>query len=109
MSNPLENVIQHAQKMQEYLQKIQKECMEIKVTGEAGAGLVKMVLNGNGDVLDVQIDDSVYQESKQVLQDLVAAAANDANCKRERLKNEKLKKLSGDRDFSKNFNFPFML
>ena len=103
------NVMQQAQKMQEDFKKTQQELDLIKVTGEAGAGLVKVTITGNGDTLNIEIDDSVYSESKQVLQDLIVAACNDAKIKRERLNNEKLKQHMLGVGLPANFNFPFSL
>ena len=108
MNNPFENVMQQAQKMQEDMKKAQQELAGFKVIGEAGAGLVKITANGNGDTLSIEIDDSVYSEDKKVLQDLLVAACNDVKVKRERLKNEKLKQFMSGMGLPLNFNFPFM-
>ena len=108
MNNPFENVMQKAQKMQEEMKKAQQDLAEIKVTGESGGGLIKITANGNGDTLSIEIDNSVYSEDKQVLQDLLVAACNDVRIKRERLKNEKLKQFMSGMGLPMNFNFPFM-
>ena len=106
--NPFENMMKQAQKMQEDLKKAQQELSCLKVIGEAGAGLVKVTVTGSGDTLGIEIDDSVYSESKTVLQDLIVAACNDAKTKRERLNNEKIKQQMVNLGLPANFNFPFM-
>ena len=113
MFNPFGNMMQQFQKMQEMfkenMKKIEQDLAAIKITGEAGAGMVKITINGNGDVLNVEIDDSVYQEdSKQVLQDLIAAAFNDVKVKRERMKAEKLNQIMKSLGLPADVNFPFL-
>lgn len=104
--NPFGNMMQQAQKMQEDFKQAQQELGLLKITGEAGAGLVKVTVNGNGATLSLEIEASVYSESKQVLQDLVVAACNDAKVKRERLTNEKLKQHMHGLGLPANFNLP---
>ena len=108
MSNPFAGMMQNIQKLQTEMKKAQQELAHCTIVGEAGAGLVKITANGNGHILSILIDDSVYQDGKQVLQDLIAAASNDVNSKRERLKNEKAKQAVADMGLPVNFNFPFM-
>ena len=72
------NMMKQAQKMQEDMQKLQEELANAKVVGEAGAGLVKVTMNGRYYVLQVEIDPSLLGEDKDMLEDLVAAATNDA-------------------------------
>ncbi len=74
----LEDMMKQAQKMQENLQKAQEELANKEVTGESGAGLVKVLMTGRHDVRKVTIDDSVLTENKEILEDLLAAAVNDA-------------------------------
>ena len=108
MDNPFGNMVQQIQKMQENMKKAQQELADFTVVGESGAGLVKITTNGNGDTLKVEIDDSVYNDDKQVLQDLLMSAFNDVKVKRERLRNEKLKQFMGGMGLPMNFDFPFM-
>ena len=70
--------MQQAQKMQEKLQQAQENVKTIEVVGESGAGLVKVTMTGKHDVRRVEIDTSLMQEDKEVLEDLVAAAINAA-------------------------------
>lgn len=74
----LGDFMKQAQAMQENMQRIQEEIAKLEVTGESGAGLVSVVMNGRHEVRRVSIDDSLLGEDKEVLEDLIAAACNDA-------------------------------
>ena len=78
MKGGLGNLMKQAQAMQANLQKAQEELAKLEITGEAGGGLVKVVMNGRHDVKRVTIDDSLLSDDKEMLEDLVAAAVNDA-------------------------------
>ena len=78
MKGSISDLMQQAQKMQADLQKAQEELANAEVRGESGAGLVSVVMNGRHDVKRVSIDDSVLSEDKEVLEDLIVAAVNDA-------------------------------
>ena len=72
------NIMKQAQEMQEKMQRVQEEVARAEVQGEAGAGMVKVTMNGRHDVSKVDIDPSVMEEDKELLEDLLAAAVNDA-------------------------------
>ncbi len=78
----LQDLLQKAAQMQEQMQKnmddARKELVTLEVVGESGAGLVKVTMNGRYDVKRVQLDDEVMREDKTVIEDLLAAAVNDA-------------------------------
>ena len=74
----LGDLMKQAQAMQERMQKVQEEMAALEVCGESGAGLVKVTMNGRHEVRRVNIDPSLLAEDKEVLEDLVAAACNDA-------------------------------
>ncbi len=78
MKGQLGNMMKQAQKMQEEMQKAQDEIKNIEVEGQSGAGLVKITMTGKHDVKRVEIDDSLLKEDKEILEDLIAAAVNDA-------------------------------
>ena len=78
MANPMEELFKQAQKMQAQMKDAQEEIGRLEVTGESGAGLVRVVMNGKHDVVRVSVDDAVLQEEKSMLEDLLAAAVNDA-------------------------------
>ncbi|STU60151.1 Recombination protein RecR [Klebsiella pneumoniae subsp. ozaenae] len=74
----LGNLMKQAQQMQEKMQKMQEEIAQLEVTGESGAGLVKVTINGAHNCRRVEIDPSLLEDDKEMLEDLVAAAFNDA-------------------------------
>lgn len=94
MKGGLGNIMKQAQKMQENLQKAQAEIAEMEVGGEAGGGLVSVVLTGRYEVRKIRIDDSLVGDDKDMLEDLVAAAFNDAVHKVERTIQEKMSGLT---------------
>ena len=78
MKGSISDLMKQAQQMQADMQKKQEELAGAEVTGESGAGLVTVIMTGRHDVKRVSIDDSVLSEDKEVLEDLLAAAVNDA-------------------------------
>ncbi|MDH5407771.1 MAG: YbaB/EbfC family nucleoid-associated protein [Gammaproteobacteria bacterium] len=78
MKGGLGNMMKQAQKMQANMQKAQEEIANMEVTGQAGGGMVSVVMTGRHDVKRVSIDDSVFEDDKEMLEDLLAAAVNDA-------------------------------
>ena len=78
MKGDLGDLMKQAQQMQEKMQQAQAEAANTEVEGQAGAGLVKVLMTGRYDVRRVTIDDMVMGETKDVLEDLLAAAVNDA-------------------------------
>jgi len=78
MRGGIGNILKQAQAMQENLKKAQEELAKLEVTGAAGGGMVSVTMSGRHDVRKVQIDPSLLQEEKEVLEDLIAAAINDA-------------------------------
>ena len=88
----LGDLMKQAQAMQERMQKVQEEMAAMEVHGESGAGMVKVTMNGRHEVRRVNIDASLLSEDKEVLEDLVAAACNDAARK---VAAEQQEKMSG--------------
>jgi nucleoid-associated protein EbfC len=78
MKGGLGNLMRQAQEMQETMKKAQAELAQLEVTGESGAGMVKVTLNGNHEAKKVTIEPRLLGEDKDMLEDLVAAAVNDA-------------------------------
>ncbi len=89
------NLMKQAQKMQEQMQKMQEELANAEVTGEAGAGLVKVTMTGRHDVRRVEIDPSLMEEDKEILEDLIAAAVNDAVRKVEKNQQDRMGEITG--------------
>ncbi|HYE37996.1 YbaB/EbfC family nucleoid-associated protein [Methylocaldum sp.] len=107
MKNPLANLMQQAQKMQENLQKAQDELAALEVQGESGGGLVKVVMNGKKETKKVSIDESLIKDDRDMLEDLVAAAVNDAVNRVNRLKQDKMSALTGGIELPAGFKLPF--
>jgi DNA-binding YbaB/EbfC family protein len=107
MKGGLSNLMKQAQQMQENLQKAQEEIASMEVTGEAGAGLVKVVMTGRHDVRRVNIDASLLSEDKEMLEDLLAAAVNDAVRKVEKVSQERMVGLAGGLGLPAGFKLPF--
>lgn len=87
-------VMKQAKLVQEQMTKAQEELMNLLVTGESGAGMVKVAMNGRHDAKSVEIDPSLQKESISVLQDLIQAAINDAVQKVEQSSKEKIAGLA---------------
>lgn len=107
MKNPLGNMMQQAQKLQENFQKAQEELAAMKVEGEAGGGLVKIVMTGKREVSKVAIDETLVGDDRDMLEDLVAAAFNDAVHRVDKLKQEKMASLTGGLGLPAGFKMPF--
>ena len=103
----LGNIMKQAQQMQANMQKAQEEMAAAEVTGESGAGLVSVVMTGRHDVKRVSIDDSVFTEDKEVLEDLLAAAVNDAVRKVEANNKEAMSGLTAGINLPAGFKMPF--
>ena len=103
----LGDLMKQAQDMQEKMRKAQEEAAQKEVTGSAGAGLVSVLMNGRHDVVRVSIDDSVLTEDKSMLEDLLAAAVNDAVRKVEANQQDLMKQLTGGISLPEGFKMPF--
>ncbi len=107
MKSKITDLMQQAQNMQAELQKAQEEIAKAEVRGEAGAGLVSVVMTGRHDVKRVSIDDSVFSENKEILEDLLAAAVNDAVRKVETRNREAMSSLTSGFNLPPGFKLPF--
>ncbi len=107
MKGGMGNLMKQAQKMQEEMQKAQEEIQRAEVTGESGAGLIKITMNGRHDVKAVQIDESLMEEEKEILEDLIAAAVNDAVRKVEQNTQERMSKVTSGMGMPPGFKMPF--
>ena len=103
----LDQVMKQAQRMQEDLQKARDEIARLEVTGESGAGLVKIVMTGAHDVRRVEIDPSLFSEDRQMLEDLVAAAVNDAVRRVQQATQEKMSGLAAGLGLPPGMKLPF--
>lgn len=106
MDFDMNNIMQQAQAMQDKMKKMQDEMADAEVTGEAGAGMVKVVMNGRHDVRSVQIDPELLGDDREMLEDLIAAAVNDAVARVEQQQKERMGEVTGGMDIPSGFN-PF--
>jgi DNA-binding YbaB/EbfC family protein len=107
MKGALGNLMKQAQRMQEEMQRAQEQIAAMEVTGEAGAGLVKVTINGRHDVKAVRIAPELMAEDVGMIEDLVAAAVNDANRKAEQLGKEKLAGITAGIELPPGMKLPF--
>lgn len=107
MKGALGQLMKQAQQMQESLQKAQEELATLETTGESGGGMVTIVMNGRHDVRRVTIDPSLIGDDKDMLEDLIAAAINDAVRKVEAMSKEKLSGLSSGLNLPDGIKLPF--
>lgn len=103
----MDDMMKQVQEMQGKMQQMQEEVASLEVEGQAGAGLVKVTMTGRNDVRKVIIDPSVLQEEKDVLEDLLAAAVNDAVRRVEEAKTEKMGGLTAGLNIPPGFKMPF--
>jgi nucleoid-associated protein EbfC len=101
------DLMKQAQQMQSNMQQMQEDLAKLEVKGEAGAGLISVVMNGRHDVKRVSIDDSLLSEDKEMLEDLLAAAVNDAVRKIETQNREQMAKMTAGMGLPPGFKMPF--
>lgn len=103
----INNLMKQAQQMQEKMAAMQEQAANAEVIGESGAGMVQIVMTGRHDVRKVTLDPSLMTEDKSFLEDLVAAAVNDAVRKVEAQSQDAMKDMAGGMDFPAGFKMPF--
>src|SRR6185369_12824684 len=107
MKGGLGNIMKQAQAMQENMRKMQEELAKVEVTGAAGGGMVSVTMTCRHDVRRVSIDPSLLKDDKEVLEDLIAAAMNDAVRKAEQATQEKMAGLAGGLKLPGGLGLPF--
>ena len=103
----LNEIMKQAKQMQESFEEAKKEIERQMVYGESGAGLVKVRMNGRHDLLNVELDDLLLKEDKPVIEDLIAAAVNDAVRKLEEKNQQSVGGLAQNLKMPDGFKFPF--
>lgn len=101
------DLMKQVQEMQEKVKDIQDQLAKAEVEGQSGAGLVTVTMTGRHDVKRVQIDDSLLSEDKEILEDLIAAAINDAVRKLEENQKERMSELTAGIPLPPGFKLPF--
>jgi DNA-binding YbaB/EbfC family protein len=107
MKNQLAGLMKQAQQMQDNMKKAQEQLAAIEVEGQSGAGLVKVLINCRNDVKRITIDPSLLADDKDMLEDLVAAAVNDALRKAEQTSQEKMSTVTAGLPLPPGFKMPF--
>ena len=107
MKGGLGNLMKQAKEMQENMEKAQAELASLEVTGESGGGMVKVTMTGKHEVRRVVVDDSLLQDDKDMLEDLVAAAINDAVHKVEATTQERMSGLTSGINLPPGMKLPF--
>ncbi len=107
MKGGLGNIMKQAQKMQEDMQKAQAELANLEVTGEAGGGMVKVVMKGTHEVMRVNIDSALMEDDKEMLEDLISAATNDAVHKLAKQNKDQMANMTAGLNLPPGFKLPF--
>jgi DNA-binding YbaB/EbfC family protein len=107
MKGGIGNLMKQAQQLQANMQKAQAEIAAMEVTGESGGGMVKVTINGRHEAKRVQIDPSVPMDDREMVEDLVAAAFNDAVHRLEATSQEKMAGLVGGMNLPPGLKLPF--
>jgi hypothetical protein len=107
MKGGLGNLMKQAQQMQANMQKAQEEIASMEVTGESGGGMVKVTMTGRHEARRVEIDASLLSDDKEMLEDLVAAAINDAAHKVEAVTQERMAGMTSGLNLPAGFKLPF--
>lgn len=103
----LNDLMKQAQELQGKMQEMQDSLANAEVTGESGAGMIKVTMTGRHDVKKVAIDPSLMSEDKEILEDLLAAAVNDAVRRVEAHNREQMQSLTGGMQMPPGFKMPF--
>lgn len=107
MKGGIGNMMKQAQQMQEKMQRMQEEVAKLEVSGESGGGLVKVTMTGKHEIRRVVIDDSLMGDDKEMLEDLVAAAVNDAVRRVEADQQEKMAGITAGMNLPAGMKLPF--
>jgi DNA-binding YbaB/EbfC family protein len=104
----LGSMLKQAQEMQAKMAEMQERLSEVEIVGQAGAGMVRVTMTGKGDFKSVKIDPTLVDPAEvEVLEDLIAAAANDGRAKVEAYAQEEMGKLTGGLALPPGFKLPF--
>lgn len=103
MNQNLGNLMKEAQKMQQRMQEAQQQLSELSVTGESGGGMIRLKMNGRHDVTEVKVNPSLLEEEISMLEDLLAAAVNDAVRKIEKASKDKISQLTAGLNIPTDF------
>ena len=101
------DLIVQAKKMQEKMKETQEILQKIEVEGMSGGNTVKIIMNGDGELKKITFDNALLKESKEILEDLIVAAHNDAKMKLKKKTSEEISKVTGGVSLPPGFKLPF--
>ena len=101
------DLISQAKKMQEKMKETQEALKKISVEGISGGNAVRVTMNGDGELQKISLEDTLLKESKEIVEDLIVAAHNDAKSKLKKKTSEEISKVTGGVDLPPGFKLPF--
>ena len=101
------NLISQAKKMQEKMKETQEALKKIEVEGVSGGNVVRVIMNGDGELKKIFLDQALLKESKEIMEDLIVAAHNDAKSKLKKKTSEEISKVTGGINLPPGFTLPF--
>ena len=101
------DLLSQAKKMQEKMKETQEALKKIEVEGVSGGNTVKVIMNGDGELKKISMEDSLFTEPKEIIEDLIVAAHNDAKIKLKKKTSEEISKVTGGINLPPGFKLPF--
>ncbi len=101
------DLVSQAKKMQQKMKETQEALKKIEVEGVSGGNAVKVIMNGDGELKNIFLDEKLLKETKEILEDLIVAAHNDAKSKLKKKTSEEISKVTGGIDLPPGFKMPF--
>jgi DNA-binding YbaB/EbfC family protein len=105
--NDFTDLITQAKKMQEKMKETQEALKKIEVEGLSGGNAIRVIMNGEGELKKISLDDNLLKESKEIVEDLIVAAHNDAKSKLKKKTSEEISKVTGGVSLPPEFKLPF--
>ena len=101
------DLITQAKKMQEKMKETQEVLKKIEIEGISGGNAIRVIMNGDGELKKISLDENLLKESKEIVEDLIVAAHNDAKSKLKKKTSEEISKVTGGVSLPPGFKFPF--
>ena len=101
------DLIAQAKKMQEKMKETQEALKKIEVEGISGGNAIRVIMNGDGELKKISLDENLLKESKEIVEDLIVAAHNDAKSKLKKKTSEEISKVTGGVSLPPGFKLPF--
>ena len=101
------DLLSQAKKMQEKMKQTQEALKNIEIEGTSGADSVRIIMNGDGEIKKIHLDDKLLKETKEIIEDLIVAAHNDAKSKLKQKTTEEISKVTGGINLPPGFKFPY--